>query len=442
MNINEVVKKNQRWLLIIILMLITGVVGAIYFLNVATKKPANQPHFVEDEVKLEPDLTGSVSNTFDEKLNGQIITDVQVAEKDIRNQLKEVTKRLDSVAKENQELKDKLREIELQKTNSISVPEQQQSDPNNPVPTLNTTGAGANVVNRNISNVSTSRDVITFSQPPAITGQFVRKTYKSKKKNSGDRFYIPSGSFSEALVLEGADANASVTARETDNTPMQFKLKGDLNLPSNNKLSKLDGCFVTAGTYGDISSERAIVRLERLSCVIKGKHIDQKVKGHVAFYGKNGIQGVPVMRNGKILGLAFGTGVLSGLGNSISQVGNTTVGIGATSVVSASEVARQSIGSGLSSAANKLADYYIKVAEQYHPIIPIGAANKVEVVFQEGFWAEFIEDQDNEEKTDNTNQERTNQQSNANSGLPPELINQLGEIQKGKLSDFVVPQNK
>nr|UNJ80382.1 IncF plasmid conjugative transfer pilus assembly protein TraB [Morganella morganii] len=86
---------------------------------------------------------------------------------------------------------------------------------------------------------------------------------------------------------------------------MQFKLTGQLHLPSNQRSGKLENCFVTAATYGDISSERAIVRLQRLSCVINGKHIDTAVKGHVSFYGKNGIKGIPVMRNGQILGLAL-----------------------------------------------------------------------------------------------------------------------------------------
>ncbi|PTT50693.1 conjugal transfer protein TraB, partial [Aeromonas sp. HMWF014] len=36
--------------------------------------------------------------------------------------------------------------------------------------------------------------------------------------------------------------------------------------------------------------------------------------------------------------------------------------------------------------------YYIKRAEQYHPIIPIGAGNEVTLIFQDGFQLETIEE--------------------------------------------------
>lgn len=98
------------------------------------------------------------------------------------------------------------------------------------------------------------------------------------------------------------------------------------------------------------------------------------------------------MRNGKLLGLSFMGGALSGLGQTASQVGQTVAGVGATTTISAGDAGRAAIGGGASTAGGKLADYYIQRAEQYHPIIPIGAGNRVEVVFQKGFKAEFIED--------------------------------------------------
>ncbi|SQD10951.1 conjugal transfer pilus assembly protein TraB [Citrobacter freundii] len=44
------------------------------------------------------------------------------------------------------------------------------------------------------------------------------------------------------------------------------------------------------------------------------------------------------------------------------------------------------------SAAKTLSDYYIKRAEQYHPVIPIGAGNEVTLVFQDGFQLETLEE--------------------------------------------------
>ncbi|CRL46836.1 Bacterial conjugation TrbI-like protein (plasmid) [Sodalis glossinidius str. 'morsitans'] len=58
--------------------------------------------------------------------------------------------------------------------------------------------------------------------------------------------------------------------------------------------------------YGDVSNERDIVRLRKLSCLKRDDIIDLPLDGHVSFRGKNGVKGEVVMRNGKILGFAWG----------------------------------------------------------------------------------------------------------------------------------------
>lgn len=466
-NINQSVKKNQRYLWSLILLAVGVTAGGIYGVNKYLKeKPTATPNFEEDETFIEPDLTGAMVNTFDGKVGSQVMTDAQSQAKETRESLEKVLKelgdikgQLENYKQDNENLRqqikaqddfltDVLQDVEKMKTQEPIV---QQSQSNQSVETGNTATRGrTNVVNHSNkgSNYTQSGGVVKLSDVPAKKGSFERKSYAKKGNANTSRFYIPSGAFSNAIILEGADASAAVTAQTTNVAPMMFKLTGDLHLPANKKMSKLKGCFVTAGTYGDISSERAIVRLERLSCLINGKHIDQAVKGHVAFYGKNGIKGTPVMRNGKILGLAFTSGALGGLGGSASQIGSTTVGIGATSTVGAGDVARQAFGSGASTAANKMADYYIQRAEQYHPVIPIGSANRVEVVFQEGFWAEFVEDIEEAEARRNGNvqqenaQEATTTQSPKTRGIPAELQHQLGEVTNQSLSDFVTPNQK
>ena len=60
--------------------------------------------------------------------------------------------------------------------------------------------------------------------------------------------------------------------------------------------------------------------------------------------------------------------------------------------MSAGEIGQAGFGGGASSAAKTLSDYYIKRAEQYHPVIPIGAGNEVTLVFQDGFQLETLEE--------------------------------------------------
>ncbi|QGY32537.1 TrbI/VirB10 family protein [Pantoea cypripedii] len=427
MNLNKLIRGKQRRLLAIIFGVIAAFVGGLYFLNRQAAEMKASKTDGADAAQVEPDLTGgSVTNTFDGTGQNSLLVDAQRREKQNRDSLATIQKDFKSlqdqvnvVLSDNQRLQQSVREL-LEKV------AQQNTQPQIPLP-----------------QDSPPRPAYSLGPVPIQTGRIDHTLLDDsafKPKPPDNTFWVPTGAFINANVIEGADANASVRG-ENNLVPMQFKLKGQAHLPGNQRLSQLDNCFVTAAAYGDISSERAIVQLQRLSCIIDGKHIDQPVKGHVAFYGKNGIKGVPVMRNGKILGLAFTAGALGGLGQSVSQVGQTVTGIGATASISGGEVARSAVGSGVGKAADKLADYYIERAEQYHPIIPIGAANRVEVVFIEGFRAKFIEDEEAEKAAKQAprtvNESAT--RSQGNNGLPPDLIDRLGDASKLSIDDFVVP---
>ncbi|HHR5813722.1 TPA: TrbI/VirB10 family protein [Providencia alcalifaciens] len=212
--------------------------------------------------------------------------------------------------------------------------------------------------------------------------------------------YIPSGSFAPAMVIEGADANASVTGNSNP-SPMQFRLTGKLIMPNNEEFD-LSGCAVTAGVYGDISSERGLVRTDRLSCKLFGHTIDMPFKGHVSFKGKNGIKGEPVIRNGQLVGYAFGGGFIEAIGSGFSKVGSETVGIGASSTTTMADIARSGLGGGVQQSGKMLSEYLIKRAEQYHPVLPIGAGVEVTVVFQEGFQLKFVEQMKKAAKSEDT----------------------------------------
>lgn len=102
------------------------------------------------------------------------------------------------------------------------------------------------------------------------------------------------------------------------------------------------------------------------------------------------------MRNGKILGWAWGAGFMDGLGQGAGRAAQPAVGPGATASLGLGEIAQSALGGGASKAAQTLSHYYIKRAEQYHPIIPIGAGNEVTVVFQEGFQLKTLEEMERE----------------------------------------------
>ena len=84
------------------------------------------------------------------------------------------------------------------------------------------------------------------------------------------------------------------------------------------------------------------------------------------------------------------------------------------------------IGGGSSKAAQTLGDYYIKRAEQYHAVIPIGAGNEVTIVFQDGFQLKTIEELEAEK---NGQQQAQNQEQ-------PEQPESRSEQSGGNLNGF------
>ncbi len=196
--------------------------------------------------------------------------------------------------------------------------------------------------------------------------------------------YVPSGAFVTAVVLGGADADASVNGQSKNNGVMLFKLLSNGTLP-NGVHSNLKGCFVTGSSYGDISSERAFVILDKLSCAQKGKPIiDKAVTGWAFFGGKVGIKGKPLMRDNKIMQWAGISGAMSGIASAAQY--SQSIQTKEANIVPPSNVAPYASYGGLSKASEVLSNYYVKRAEQYHPVIQVGAGSIVTIVFKDGFY--------------------------------------------------------
>ncbi len=201
--------------------------------------------------------------------------------------------------------------------------------------------------------------------------------------------FVPAGTFVRAVMLGGADASTGVNS-QSNPTPVLFRLLDVGTLP-NHQQSHLKDCVATAAVIGDISSERGQMRLERLSCVSSNHRevIELPVEGTVfGPEGKNGVRGVPLWREGALLKRAFIAGSLSGFSQGIASQYTTTAlsPTGAVSSVNNSDIFKFGAAQGVSNAMDKIADYNIRRADQYHPVIQLSAGTIVDVVFLKGFY--------------------------------------------------------
>jgi len=210
-----------------------------------------------------------------------------------------------------------------------------------------------------------------------------KKKIMEESKKEERKIVIPKGSFVKAVLLSGLDAPAGGKALSNPH-PVLLKITDEAVLPNFWKADIKD-CFLIGSGYGDLSSERAYIRIETLSCVKKnGEAIEKKVQGFVAGEdGKEGLRGRVVTRQGQILARALVAGFLEGISKAFAQA-NTNVIVspqGSLTSVKPSQVFSVGIAGGLSEAAKKLADFYMKLATQMFPVIEINAGRRVDVVF-------------------------------------------------------------
>ena len=200
------------------------------------------------------------------------------------------------------------------------------------------------------------------------------------------RRYIPSGAFTRAILLGGLDAPTGGQSQRNPQ-PVLLRLVDNAVLP-NHFRSRIKECFVVGAGYGDVSSERAYIRTESLSCVTReGTAIDVPIKGYVAGEdGKAGMRGRLVSKQGQLLANALLAGVASGIGHAFQQ-SSTTMSVsplGATSSVDPGKQFEAGFGTGVGKALDRLAQYYISLAEKVFPVIEIDAGRTVDVVITQG----------------------------------------------------------
>ena len=200
--------------------------------------------------------------------------------------------------------------------------------------------------------------------------------------------YIPSGTFFRAILLGGLDAPTGGESSTANPHPVLLRINNMAQLP-NRFRQNFKECFVTGTGYGDLSSERAMIRTEQLSCVgTDGRAIDIAIKGYVAGEdGKTGVRGRLVSKQGSVLKNALIAGVLSGIGEGFSSAASVTntSALGTVSSVSSGKQWQNALGSGAGNAFDKLAQYYIKLADKMFPVIEVDAGRQVDIVLIKGF---------------------------------------------------------
>lgn len=200
--------------------------------------------------------------------------------------------------------------------------------------------------------------------------------------------YIPPGTFLTGYLSSGITVSTAQSTADTNPTFVTIYIKGRGNLDVSTKLNHKE-CMINGSAYGDISSERAIIRLENMVCKDNGHWVQSNIAGQV--YGPDGFHGV----KGKVVDTAQKHMKKALTGEVVKGFSGNLKGSESMVLSSGGMVSTQSQGAkqlfakgafeGIGNAGSKYADYFIKLAESYSPSLFVKPA-KIDVQITKGFY--------------------------------------------------------
>ncbi|WP_051516896.1 TraB/VirB10 family protein [Herbaspirillum sp. RV1423] len=316
---------------------------------------------------------------------------------------------------------DRLNKLETQNRNSDRSASKDQSSPANAnagtaPDSSSTTGFGLNQnlpgVNR--SDKSADPAPVDFNQgignaPVVAPGSSSREmkswgneqtSDKGTAKKSFQTVSLPTNSGIESVMLTGINARSnasgsmpagSVTSANNVGAPFVTRVKGEAILPNRFKVSLLNDCFISGSGVAVLSTEKAKVIADKLTCIsATGEIFESKIKAYgVDLDGNEGISGRVVTKQGSILAKAALAGVASGIGQAFSPQGingynsNATSGQQGIQYANPSLVAQQGIYGGVNSSSAMLSKFYLDYAKEMFPVIEVDANTRITWILKE-----------------------------------------------------------
>ncbi|KAA0574602.1 hypothetical protein FZ983_27260 [Azospirillum sp. B21] len=211
----------------------------------------------------------------------------------------------------------------------------------------------------------------------------------------GFSYFLPAGALTKVTLLTGIDVPTGQQARKNP-FPALARITAETRLPNRQQVD-LQDCVVLISGYGDLSSSRAMLRGETISCMRSdGLVMEAKFPAYATGEdGRAGVRGRLVDKQGAVIARAL----ISGFASGVSQAFNVrAVPIIQTAPTGGSQPyvnnysensLRSAAVSGAGSALDKIADHYLAMAADLYPVLEIAAGREIDVIMTEGVKLEF-----------------------------------------------------
>lgn len=349
-------KKQHKLLAIIVGVVAVGIVAAVLWPEEKQSHP------------IPPGFTEKAFHHQDARFKPEFIriSRLEQLSDDVKESIQKLEESLQKTQEENENLEKKNRELQ-----------QKQS-----LHDIHLKALHEKTAQQTALNVSRSFEAAT---PKTVEVGIFSKPRLSTKRNVLTE--IPAGTVVKCLLVSSADCSVGISVSSDPNTVL-------LQPIANGKLPKkiqvaLKGSRILGTAIGDIASERVRIRTERLTLMqgCNGDFVETSIAGFVSGEdGKEGLRGTVVDRSGAIISRAAFASFLQGVGSSVqATLNNQTIEkvskVGGTQSILDVDAFRNAGVGGANTALNKLAEYYIKRAEQLQPVIQVQAGRIVDVVF-------------------------------------------------------------
>ncbi|NBX85845.1 MAG: hypothetical protein EBQ80_01145 [Proteobacteria bacterium] len=196
--------------------------------------------------------------------------------------------------------------------------------------------------------------------------------------------FIPPLGFVRATLLNGVDALTGGTP-----TPALARISGSYQTALNSTVS-LDGCFVLIEFSGNISTERAVGKPARMTCVYPDSGAaTYSLSGYVVD-AEDGVIGVPgVLYEGDPtrLAAAIVADFAAGIGKIVvenQQTTSTNSTNGATTSALTGDETRAELAGGVDKSMSKLSEYLMERVNRVQPFIRLDATREINMVILNG----------------------------------------------------------
>lgn len=221
------------------------------------------------------------------------------------------------------------------------------------------------------------------------THQQVIEEAEEEDVKDEESIFLPAGSILTGVFLNGLDAPTGQGARR-DPFPATLRIQKEAILP-NRFRADVRECFLIVAGYGDLSSERAYLRGETISCVREdGGVIESNLDSYaVGEDGKAGVRGRLVSKQGQIIAKSLMAGFMSGVSKAFDvnpiPIIDTSGGSQQYQRNSMNADWVQSAAvNGASSALDRVADFYMDMADGMFPVIEVDAGRQIDIIMSRG----------------------------------------------------------